>query len=459
MAFYKPVAVNFDGTNDYLTRGAGLTGAADSKQVTGSFWIKFASDDATFRRILTSVTTVGGATTRTRMLRTANEQFQLIGVNAANTNILNLASATVGAIVAGNWYHILFSADLAVASGAHHVYVNDADDSNTGGLHTDDTLDFTLADWAIGANADGGTKADYDIADLMVWFGTYLDLTVTANRRMFITAAGKAVDPDATGGAIDTLGDPIIRQTNAVASWETNAGTGGGFTENGALGTSTTNPPSNADLVSAVGAFTLTGVAAALVQGFKLASAVGAFVLSGQTATLRWGRSIAGAVGEFILTGIDAGLKAALKIVSEVGTFVLTGIAAELKAALKIAGAVGAFTLTGVDAALRLGVTFVAEVGEFILTGIDATFRLGVSFAAAVGTFVLSGQAALFKIVISIAAAVGSFILATPVAVVLSYVQAAAAGLARFAKRRRMKPTLNDRRTSAPLLTRLRRNH
>ena len=37
---YIPVPVTFDGTNDYLTRGAALTGEADGKNVILAFWIK-----------------------------------------------------------------------------------------------------------------------------------------------------------------------------------------------------------------------------------------------------------------------------------------------------------------------------------------------------------------------------------------------------------------------------------
>src|SRR3546814_310645 len=40
-AVYQPQGVNFDGTNDYLTRGGDLTGNADSKLVTGAFWFMF----------------------------------------------------------------------------------------------------------------------------------------------------------------------------------------------------------------------------------------------------------------------------------------------------------------------------------------------------------------------------------------------------------------------------------
>lgn len=211
-------------------------------------------------------------------------------------------------------------------------------------------------------------------------------------------------------------------------------------------------------LTSAVGAFTLTGVAAILRWDRKVTSAVGAFTFSGVAVAFAWGRSIAVDVGEFILTGIDAGLKAALKIVAEVGIFVLTGVAAALTAIKALVADVGAFTFTGIDAALRTGKNFAADVGEFILTGIDAAFRSGVSLAAGIGTFILTGQSVVFKTGLSLTAAVGSFVL-SGIATVLNYIALATAPMEKYAKRRRVKPALNKRRSVTALLTRLRRGH
>ena len=39
-------AVTFDGSNDYLNRGADLTGNVDGKQFILSFWVNFNSDDS-----------------------------------------------------------------------------------------------------------------------------------------------------------------------------------------------------------------------------------------------------------------------------------------------------------------------------------------------------------------------------------------------------------------------------
>ena len=135
----------------------------------------------------------------------------------------------------------MFSFDMA-DTGKRHLYINDASDLATVTTYTDDTIDFTYADWGVGAEADGTAKFNGDMADLLFWSGVYVDLSTTANRRLLINGNKTPVDPDKASGAVATLGTPIVRLTNATATWQTNAGSGGDFTENGALTDASTIP-------------------------------------------------------------------------------------------------------------------------------------------------------------------------------------------------------------------------
>ena len=128
-------------------------------------------------------------------------------------------------------------------TGKRWLYVNDVSDLATINTYTDDVIDFTVADWAIGANPDGNNKLVGDLAEL--WFapGVYIDLSVVANRRKFRTAAGKPAYLGPTG-AIPTGTAPLIYMSGATASWESNNGTGGGFTEHGALADASISPSS-----------------------------------------------------------------------------------------------------------------------------------------------------------------------------------------------------------------------
>ena len=68
------------------------------------------------------------------------------------------------------------------------------------------------------------------MADVWLRFGgAVIDFSVEANRRQFISAEGKPANPAGwpAGGQVQLHG--------ALDDWHVNKGSGGGFTENGAL--------------------------------------------------------------------------------------------------------------------------------------------------------------------------------------------------------------------------------
>lgn len=242
---YKPNPVNFDGTNDYLTRGAGLTGGADSKLMTTSFWFK-ANVDNTTLRIARGTSTAGGSTARgisfLRGPSGVGTGSNSVGVNAFGTGgtiVFQTLPTSDQAKVAAGWQHFMVSVDVS-DTGKRHFYLNDADGGATWPDYNNAVIDFTTGDTAIGAAPDGTNKLNGDLADFMVWAGVYLDLSVVANRRLFISAAIEPVNPQV---AIDLLGTPLIAFHGDTASWHTNKGSGGGFTENGALADGATPLP------------------------------------------------------------------------------------------------------------------------------------------------------------------------------------------------------------------------
>lgn len=239
-ASYVAQGVNFDGTNDYLTRGAAMTGAADSKLWTGSFWIRINVAPATNAVILGSVATLGGVAYRTRIQHQASDnKVVFVGMRAdgtANADLLFRTNTAISSFPTA-WLHLMWSVDRA-DTAKRHLYLNDVSDLLVNS-YIDNPTDFTLGDWAVGAAPDGTTKSNADIADLMHWPGVYVDLSVAANRRLFINGNGKPVDPAI---AIGALGTPIIALHGPTATWETNKGSGGGFTENGALTDSSSGP-------------------------------------------------------------------------------------------------------------------------------------------------------------------------------------------------------------------------
>jgi hypothetical protein len=227
-AAFAANAVNFDGTNDYLTKAAALT-ITDGKAGTISFWIKFNGGNATLQRIV-------GDANKPGVNRLSTDKFQIACRNAAAANILNVSSTTSYTDASG-WVHVLCSWNLATP--VVYLYVNDASDLTTTTL-TDDTIDYDGSGAiSIGASTAGADKLNADVADF--WFSTsFFDLSVEANRRLFRSAGGKPVDLGATGTNPGVT--PIVFLSGDTASWETNKGSGGGFTEKGALTTASSSP-------------------------------------------------------------------------------------------------------------------------------------------------------------------------------------------------------------------------
>ena len=227
-AEYIANAVNFDGTNDYLTRGGALTGTADDKEITVSFWYKLNSYPSSGCHNI-----LGSNPGRVSIQYCGNgtETMQLLLRDTSGTLNTNIGCGPDPHVI-DTWYHHLISVD--VATGSADCYVNDSDSLQTFTAPTDATLDFTLSDFSIGATTPGTSKADADIADFWIDFGTYIDLSVEANRRKFISASGYPVNLG-TYGHLPTGSVPDIFLSGDTGTWHTNDGAGGGFTENGAL--------------------------------------------------------------------------------------------------------------------------------------------------------------------------------------------------------------------------------
>jgi len=228
-----PVAALFDGTStNYLKRGAGLTGAVDGKTVVFSAWIKKNVDVGAGGHVISGVTTLNGSTYRFAVVLTSDDRVSFFGYNAAGTLILDVRSNST--IPVGRRVHVLASFDMA-NSAANQIYIDDVPDVLSPlGTFTNDTLDFTVADWGIGALPSAAGKLDISLADLWLAPGVWLDLAITVNRRKFIDADGNPVSLGAAG-ATPTGSSPLVFMSGAVSAWHTNKGTGGGFTLVGAL--------------------------------------------------------------------------------------------------------------------------------------------------------------------------------------------------------------------------------
>jgi hypothetical protein len=221
-SFYAATPVAFDGVNDYLTRGTGLTGAVDSKFYTGSLWFRRSDGIGVDQRIFAD--NAG----RIQLQVTTGNALLLLAVDSGLTTILQATMATISDT---EWHHLAWSVNMA-DTGERWVLLDTAVVAATWTTYTDAEIDFTGGNLAIGARTNGTLPFIGDLADLRLWDGVLLDLSVAGNQALLVTPGGHPVRPD-LGNA--TIGSPIVQFSGSLATWHENKGSGGGFTENGEL--------------------------------------------------------------------------------------------------------------------------------------------------------------------------------------------------------------------------------
>lgn len=227
---------DFDGTNDYMARGADLTGAADSKIGILSAWIRLDAGDGDQLLILDYP-----AGFRLERRFTSNK-FRITGRDVFDT-ILFTAETTSAYTASSSWLHVLSSWDVNVPTYA--IYVNDVLDTPAPTGSPGAALDLTEGNVWVGCNFNQLARMNGAIADLYFAPGQYLDFSLVSNRRKFISASGKPVHLG-TNGSLPTGTAPImyhhIDDGEAVANFATNRGTGGNFTITGTLDTASSSP-------------------------------------------------------------------------------------------------------------------------------------------------------------------------------------------------------------------------
>ena len=217
-----PEAVSFDGTSDYLSRSSDLTGNSDGKTFTFSAWVYAASNNSTI------LWTTDGSNQGIKV--NINNRVIAVSARSGGTTVLG-TSVSTSQVVENTWYHVLWSIDLANSSN-RYCYINDVAVSPSFGTYTNSNISFTKAAWQVSYRT--GNFTQQRLAHLFLDY-TYRDLSVTANRRLFITADGK---PSSTIPSNPILYLPM----KDAATAGSNSGTGGDFTVNGVLATAERGP-------------------------------------------------------------------------------------------------------------------------------------------------------------------------------------------------------------------------
>lgn len=223
--------VLFDGASDYYVRSTDLTDAEDQYGGTFSCWVKFvgAGGDGLNQTIFRNNS---GSLAITK--RTDNKLSFFFRDEAAAVSFTKVTTATF--VAGGGWHHILCSWNTNAAAG-HKVCQIYIDDVAAAVSTTDAGAAFLVnssdASWAYGGSTSGGNKLFGALAELWYLEGTYTDLSVTTNRRGFVTAAVEAEDMGVNGE--DAVGSsPSIYVHGPVNIFGSNYGTGGTFAKHGA---------------------------------------------------------------------------------------------------------------------------------------------------------------------------------------------------------------------------------
>lgn len=228
-----PEAVSFDGTNDFLSRTTNLTGNGDTNQFTCSFWVYKATGSTDCMVYLVNNT---GQANKFEIYLGA--YWQLKGRDSGGSTRLDAyTSGGETGVPADTWVNVVMSINLSDSS-KRFIYVNDINitsnftfDAYSGTINTNPSTSL----FRVGSASNTSGRSKGRLANFFLDYD-YLDISVTANRRLFLTADNKPADDQTDLNPIIYL--PMAKE--ATAGY--NSGTGGDFTVNGIMATAQRGP-------------------------------------------------------------------------------------------------------------------------------------------------------------------------------------------------------------------------
>lgn len=204
-----------------MKRNADLVGNANGKKIIQSAWIKTATPpegSAAF------IYTNNAGPSNVFAFGTDNK-FRVHFVNSVGADRLKVETASTYSDDA--WHHVLFSADMAVPGSAHMI-IDDVEDTNVL-TFIDDTLAFIATVHRIGVGSDTAC-----LTEVYINRAEYLDVSIEANKRKFITADKKPADLG-NDGSTPTGFQPIMYFRGSASEFKINRGSGGAFTDGPSL--------------------------------------------------------------------------------------------------------------------------------------------------------------------------------------------------------------------------------
>lgn len=230
-------AVDFDGVNDNLSRTSDLVGNVDGKTFTFSVW--FYIIDGTVQNTFYESHNAADFSYfyGLQVKLNSNGQFAFECFSSGNTGVLNGSfydEANSSTKYEDGFYHLLASVDMADQAGSL-AYLNDMPLSAAWATFTDASIGFQRDEHRVADENDGQNTLTGRLAHLYLDH-TWRDLSIEANRRLFITEDGKPSD------GLAALAPILYLPLTDPATAHINEGTGGDLVQNGIFARSGRGP-------------------------------------------------------------------------------------------------------------------------------------------------------------------------------------------------------------------------
>lgn len=240
-AAFTPNAVEYPnvGTGAALSRVGNFTGMFDAPTGILSFWLNTEGAINENGEILRSISPADFTASLVNLGTPVSLGFTILLQNSSTGGTLEFEVNT--AYAASTWTNILASWDTnhAAASRKKFLYTNDVSNIHTiVNIGSAFSCQYaSVSDWELYSRL-GGVRC---LSEIYFAPGQYLDFSVTANRRKFITASGMPVNLGPTG-ARPTGTAPVLYLKGNAANVTVNSGTGGDMTASGSFSNCGTHP-------------------------------------------------------------------------------------------------------------------------------------------------------------------------------------------------------------------------
>lgn len=228
---YSANSANFDGSSQWLNHSPSAIGSPNSKVLTCSIWIR--PTDANSRAVI-GLGDIGVFS----IFRFGSGTLS-ISARDASANPIMAVNTALTIPNSGSWYNLIISCDLSDPT-KRWVYINDTLDASASWVnYTNANIAWTYSSVSgIAANAVGGSKFGGCLAEVYLCITQSLDLSVTANRRLFIDANGHPANDLLSNGAPS----PVIYLKDTFSNFGHNFGSMGDFSIASGPLTSCTTP-------------------------------------------------------------------------------------------------------------------------------------------------------------------------------------------------------------------------